>query len=182
MSQQRSDPIIAAWLKSTERWVRWDDDASSASLCSRYDAPVEKVWMACIDRAQLSRWFAEVSGELYEGATVTFDVGAPHRVSARILRRDPNRTLVFTWSYPGGETDEVDIRLEADGDGTLLKLEQRSKARTDWWLGAGAGWESALIRLHLLLQGEDPRKISDQEFDEILGPLWIEAGRASPSS
>ena len=182
MTQQRSDPTIAAWLKSTERWVRRGDDASSASLRCRYDAPVEKVWLTCIDPAQVSRWFAEVSGEMHEGATVTFDVGAPHKVDSRILRREPPRRLVFTWSYQGGETDEVEIRLEEDGDGTLLKLEQRSKDRTDWWLGAGAGWESALIRLHLLLLGEDPQRISDQEFDEILVRLWAEAERASPSS
>jgi hypothetical protein len=32
MTQQRPDPTIAAWLKSTERWVRRGDEASSASV------------------------------------------------------------------------------------------------------------------------------------------------------
>jgi hypothetical protein len=47
---------------------------------------------------------------------------------------------------PRGETDRMEIRLEADGCGTLLKLEERSRAGADWWLEAGAGCESALIR------------------------------------
>jgi hypothetical protein len=38
------------------------------------------------------------------------------------------------------------------------------------------------IRLRLLLQGDDPRKVSDEELDKALGPRWTEAGRASASS
>jgi hypothetical protein len=35
--------------------------------------------------------------------------------------------------------------------------------------GAGAGWEYALIKLSVLLQGGDPGAVS---ADPILGPLW----------
>jgi hypothetical protein len=45
-------------------------------------------------------------------------------------------------------------------------------------VGAGAGWESALIRLGLLLRGGDPQTVSDEEFEQALGPVWTEAGAA----
>jgi uncharacterized protein YndB with AHSA1/START domain len=165
MTQQWSDPTIAAWLKSTERWVRRGDDASSASVVGMTPRSRRSGWPASTARRSADG-FAEVSGEMHDGATVTFDVGAPHKVDSRILRRESPRRLVFTWSYRGGETDEVEIRLEADSDGTLLMLEQRSNDRMDWWLGAGSGWESALIRLHLLLRGEDP--VGVRNLDSIM--------------
>jgi hypothetical protein len=88
----------------------------------------------------------------------------------------PARRLVFTWSYPGKETDEVEITLSPEVNATVLELEQRSTDAMDWWLGAGAGWESALVRLALLLQGEDPRQIADAEFDQTVGPALVRCG------
>jgi len=39
------------------------------------------------------------------------------------------------------QLDEVEIRPTADADATVLEPEQRSKDKTDWWPGAGAGWD-----------------------------------------
>jgi hypothetical protein len=85
---------------------------------------------------------------------------------------------VLTWSYPGRVIDEIEIRLAADGDGTLVELEHRSCDQTDWWFGAGSGWEYALIKLSVLLRGDDPSKVSAEELDQKLAPFWTEAGRA----
>jgi uncharacterized protein YndB with AHSA1/START domain len=180
MHREPFDITLATWLRQTERWVQRDGDTSSAGLRCRYEAPVEKVWAACTDSAKLRRWLAEVSGEVSEGATLTLDVGAPQNVTSRILRWEPPRRLVFTWSYPGREVDQVEIRLTPDDDATVLELEQHSQDKTDWWLGAGAGWESALMRLALLLQGADPRQISDAEFDATLGPIWTDVAEGRP--
>ncbi len=121
---------------------------------------------------QLRRWFADVSGDLNEGATLTFDVGAPCNVTSRILRCGPSRRLLFTWSYPGRDIDEIDVRLTADGEGAVVELEHRSADKTEWWFGAGSGWEYALIRLSVLLRGDDPSAVSGKELDQKLGPLW----------
>jgi len=82
-------------------------------------------------------------------------------VTSRTLRLEPPHRLVFTWSYPGRETDEIEIRLGADGKQTLLELEQRSYDQTEWWFGAGARWESALLRLGVttFCGGESPLSI-----------------------
>jgi uncharacterized protein YndB with AHSA1/START domain len=163
---------INAWLSSTEREVRRGDGGTTALLRSRFDASLEALWAACSVRDQLRNWFADVSGELKAGAKLTFDVGAPHKLTSDLLRCEPFKMLLFTWLYPGREVDEIELRLSRDGGGTLVHLEHRSKDRTDWWLGAGSGWEYALIRLRVFLQGDDPSNISAEELDQKLGPLW----------
>jgi hypothetical protein len=103
---------------------------------------------------------------------------SPSRVNSHIKRSEANRLLAFTWSYPGQATADVEIHLTSEAEGTRVDLEQRSNQTTEWWVGAGAGWESALIRLQLLLDGDDPRNIPDPVFDETLGALWRNAGQA----
>lgn len=172
-----SETVIDAWLKVTERQVRHVGDGSAARLRRRFDAPVEKVWSACTDRDQLRRWFADIGGDLREGATLTFDVGAPCKLTSRILRCEPPHNLLLTWSYPGREIDEVELRLTRDRDGTIVELEHRSDDKTEWWIGAGSGWEYALIKLSVLLRGDDPSIVSVEELDQKLGPLWMEVER-----
>ena len=113
-----------------------------------------------------------------QGATLTIDVGAPCKLTSRIIECEPYCKLRLTWSYPGREIDEVELRLTADSDGVLAELEHRSNDKTEWWLGAGSGWEYALIRLGVLLRGDDPSRVSAEELDQKLGPFWLEAGRA----
>jgi uncharacterized protein YndB with AHSA1/START domain len=166
---------IAAWLKSTERQVRRVGDSRSAVLHRRFDHALDGVWAACTDRNHLRRWFGGVSGDLHEAATLTIDVGADCKVTSRILGCEPpHRLLVTCWygGFPPEHVDQVELRLAADGDGAWLELEHRSDDKTDWWFGAGSGWEFALIRLRVLLQGDDPAKVSAEHLDSKLGPLW----------
>jgi uncharacterized protein YndB with AHSA1/START domain len=178
MSNKLPGTDISAWLKSTERQVRAAGDSTSALLRCRFDASPERIWAACTDRDQLRRWFAAVDGDMREGATLTFDVGAPNKLTSRIIECKPLRKLLITWSYPGREIDKVELTLTADRDAVLAELEHRSADKTEWWLGAGSGWEYALIRLDVLLRGDDPSKVSAEELDQKLGPLWTAAGRA----
>lgn len=86
MSNPLREADISTWLKSTEREVRSVGSRKAALLRRRFDPSRERLWAACTDRDQLRRWFADVSGDLHEGATLTFDVGAPCKVTSRILR------------------------------------------------------------------------------------------------
>ena len=173
----RFQSAIGAWLKATEREVRRIGTSKGVRLRRRFDASLQKVWTACSERDQLRRWFADVSGDLREGATLTFDVGAPFKVTSRILRCEPSHRLLLSWSYPSRGIDEVEVRFTADRDGTVVELDHRSEDKTEWWLGAGSGWEYALMKLSVLLGGDDPSQLSADELDQKLGPLWTEAGR-----
>lgn len=164
---------LARWLKATERRVRRAGDAKRALLLRRFDATVDRVWTACTDRNLLARWFASVSGELKVGATLTLEVGAPCTLTAQVLHCEPPHRLAITWAYPGRVVDEVELRLTPDGEGTMLELEHCSRDNTDWWIGAGSGWEYAFVRLSVLLQGNDPAAVSVDALDAKLGPLWV---------
>jgi hypothetical protein len=116
-----------------------------------------------------------VSGDLQEGATLTIEAGADCKVTSRVLRcQPPRRLLVTSWygGLPPEHVDQVELRLAAEADGTWLELEHRSDDKTDWWFGADSGWEFALIRLSVLLQGDDSGEVSAEDLDLRLGPLW----------
>ena len=184
MSTKPSMDDIAAWITSTDRQVQRLDEGSSAVLRRRFDFGVQRIWTAFTDREQLDKWFGQVSGEFRESETVMIDVGAPHQITSRILRCEPPQHLVVTWWYGGfspDHVDEVELHLSADGDKTLLMLEHRSRARDDWWFGAGSGWEFALVKLAVLLQGGDPAALPVEELDEKVGALWKSAGKSTKS-
>ena len=162
---------VARRITSTTRRVQRSGVASSAVLRRQFDFRVERIWTAFTDREQLRGWFGSVCGDLREGETVMIDVGAPHQITSRILRCERPHHLIVTWWYggfPPNHIDEVELRLSAKDDETLLVLEHRSRATDDWWFGAGSGWEFALIKLGVLLQGGDPAALSVEELDQEL--------------
>jgi uncharacterized protein YndB with AHSA1/START domain len=119
----------------------------------RFAHPVEKVWRAVSDPAELAHWFpcrVEV-GELRVGAPVHFvfpeEVGI--EMDGEVTALDPPRLLAFTWG-----PDELRFELEPDGDGCLLRftdvLDEQDKAARD-----AAGWEVCLARLDQRLAGEE---------------------------
>jgi uncharacterized protein YndB with AHSA1/START domain len=174
----QTEALVNAWLSSTQRHVRRVGRSKTATLIRHFDASLEKVWSACTTRNQLRQWFGSVDGDLREGETLTFDVRAPSKITSRIIRCRPFQRLTLTWSYPGRETDHIYLRLEQDGDATRVELRHRSEDKTEWWFGAGAGWELALIRLGILLRDQDPASINADQLDQKLGPLWKAAGGA----
>jgi uncharacterized protein YndB with AHSA1/START domain len=174
-ASERAMTDISGWLESTHREVRRAGSVRSVFLRRRFDASIEKVWSACAEREKLSRWFGDVDGELREGGVLAIDVGMKQKVTSRILRCERPNQLVVTWSYggdPRDPVDQVELRLSSDGDGTVLELEHRSGDETGWNLGLGTGWEDWIIRLGVLLRGDDPAEVSSEELQPRLEPLW----------
>lgn len=182
---------ITQWLAASHRAVRCGGGgaARSALLRRRYAAAVEDVWSACTDRARLRRWFGDVTGELRVGAELTFDVGLgelradaglPPVVTSKILRCAPPANLVITWTFPSDRSDppdEVELRLTADGAGTVLELEHRSHEAAPWATSVGAGWEAWLFRVDDVLAGTAPADFRTG-LDEanarqaVIEPIW----------
>jgi hypothetical protein len=65
----------------------------------------------------------------------------------------------------------TEIRLRADGVGTMLELEH-ARLRPGDAIGYGYGWEDFLDRLAALLTGDDLDAISWAESQRVLKPLW----------
>jgi uncharacterized protein YndB with AHSA1/START domain len=95
----------------------------------RYAHPVERVWRAISDPAELRHWFPE--GEELE-----------------IAESEPPRLLVGVWY---GETLRFELR--SDGDGCVLVFShafgERERAARD-----AAGWDRCFARFDALLAGE----------------------------
>jgi len=164
----------------------------------RYRHPIERVWRAVSDPAEMGRWFpSEVKGDRAVGARLVFDddaqraadraAGEPTRddggpmFEGTVVVYDPPHVFSFTW---GGEL--IRLELRADGDHTLLLFTQilshRSVAARN-----GAGWHSCLAELDRLLDeprredaddedGSDGMAVFDDYLDRMGPPLGTPTG------
>ncbi|MFG1709827.1 SRPBCC family protein [Nonomuraea sp. M3C6] len=127
-------------------------------LRRHYDAEVADVWGACTDAERLGRWFLPVTGDLRVGGTYQLEGNA----GGEILQCEPPELLKVTWQYgedPG--FSEVEVRLSADGDGTLFELRHTAEVDPEFWSqygpgAVGVGWDLALLGLGLHLSGGTP--------------------------
>jgi uncharacterized protein YndB with AHSA1/START domain len=142
------------------------DGRSALRFERRYHHPLERVWRAVSDPAEMGRWFpSEVVGDRAVGAELVFDdedqraeahaAGEAARADGPMFRGtvvtyDPPTVFSFTWG-----SELLRIELHADGDGTLLVfthvLSHPSVAARN-----GAGWHGCLADLDRLLGAPPP--------------------------
>jgi uncharacterized protein YndB with AHSA1/START domain len=142
-----------------------------------YPHPVERVWRAVTEPAELVRWFpSAVELEPRAGGTVTFS-GDPHAEGSTgtVLVYEPPSRLAFTWG-----PDELHLALEPAGDGCRLTLvnvlSDRSAAARN-----GSGWFVCLAELRKVLDGV-PSRGPHSEDTEPWEPTYrahVEAGLPS---
>jgi uncharacterized protein YndB with AHSA1/START domain len=119
----------------------------------RYAHPVERLWAAITDPAELSHWFpSQVRIQPKPGGTIEFygDPNMPETAfSGTILAFEPHRRLAFTF---GGS--ELHFSLEPSGDdGCVLTLTDVLDSR-DAAARNAAGWTVCLAELGKLLAGQ----------------------------
>lgn len=143
-------------LTAVHRAVGRLDTASgevvALTLRRSYPADVDDVWDAVTSPERLSRWFLPVTGDLRLGGSFQFEGNA----GGDVLACEPPSRLRVTF---GGPTSVVEVRLAAEGDGTVLELEHhvpieiaQSGAGA---LFAGPGWDDAFMVLARHLDGQD---------------------------
>lgn len=133
-------------------------------------APVEKVWQYLVDPELRARWFMAGPGDIRPGGTIGFTmaherlsdgpVPTPERFagmsgrawSEQVLRVEPPRMLVFTWS--NGEAGEVTITLTPEGDRTRLVLHHTGLRGPADAVSFGGGWAAHLNALERRVAGE----------------------------
>lgn len=117
-----------------------------------YPHPIERVWAAVSDPAQLAHWFpASVALQPHAGGAIEF-TDDPHTApsTGTVLVIDPPRRLVYTW---GG--DELHFTLEPVGAHrcslVLINVlsDQQAAARN------AAGWSVCLAELDKHLTGSE---------------------------
>jgi uncharacterized protein YndB with AHSA1/START domain len=142
--------------------------------------PVEAVWGAITEPAELEQWFpTTVAGEMRTGGKLAFTF-AEHDLPAMagtVTDYEPQTSLAFFWGEdhlrfelsPADGGAQTDLRL------TVL-LDSADKAARD-----GAGWHVCLDRLVASLDGSDERAL------KAVGEGWREhyddyAGRGFPAT
>ncbi|WP_045310224.1 SRPBCC family protein [Lentzea aerocolonigenes] len=115
-----------------------------------YKAVREDVWDAITSPERLVRWFLPISGELRPGGRYQLEGNA----GGRIIRCDKPSEIGLTWEIGEMNTDVL-VRLEADGDATILTL-THSPMPGEFVPGTGAGWELGLIAMEKYLAGDLP--------------------------
>ncbi|MEO6150208.1 MAG: SRPBCC domain-containing protein [Mucilaginibacter sp.] len=92
-----------------------------------YNAPVEKVWSAITDNAQMKQWYFDLESFKPEvGFEFSFEGRDGDKVFVhlcKVTEVEPLKKLAYTWAYKDFEGSSlVTFELSADGDKTNLKL------------------------------------------------------------
>jgi uncharacterized protein YndB with AHSA1/START domain len=92
------------------------------------NAPVEKVWAAITDPAQMKQWYFDLPGFKAEvGYAFQFEGGAPEGKKylhlCTVTEVIVNKKISYTWRYDGYEGDSlVSFELFAEGESTRIRL------------------------------------------------------------
>jgi len=174
-------------------------ETRSVELEVTIDAPVEAVWKALSDAAELVRWFApEAKVKPGVGGTIWISWGEGMAGEGRIRVWEPNRRLVWSeGEAPAGATPIlVDFEIEGRAGSTVVRLVHSGfGASADWdeqYNATKAGWTYFLFNLAFYLarhrgrsrQMVSSRRRTRRSFSEIwnalLGKEGLEATSTTP--
>ncbi len=134
------------------------------TLRQSYATGVEDLWEACTTADRLARWFAPVSGELQLGGRFQVEGNA----GGTIETCDPPHGFTATWEF-GGETSNIEVRVEPDGDDRSALVLTHSAAVDPGRFGmygagaVGVGWDLALLGLatHMATGSAKPAEMTE---------------------
>jgi uncharacterized protein YndB with AHSA1/START domain len=135
---------------------------------NRFRSDIDNLWSALTDPGRLARWLGEFEGDLQLGGSYQahyFSSGA--EVTGRVEACEPPRhfTVVNKGAHASNE-QVVEATLTADGDETILVLEQRG-LRLDWLAAFAAGLQIHIEDLAAHLTG-GARCDSDARMTELI--------------
>jgi uncharacterized protein YndB with AHSA1/START domain len=125
------------------------DDRRALTFERRLAHPVERVWRAVTDPAELGHWFPSgVSGDMTPGGRLTFDFpDGDMTLDGEVLELDPPRRVAFTFG-----DDVLRIELDPADEGCVLRFtclfDDAERASRD-----AAGWHVCLDLLEQHLGG-----------------------------
>ena len=105
-------------------------------------APVERVWTLLTEAEHLGRWFGDTGAEidLRPGGAFSLSWEQHGTVRGRVVDVEPNRRFSYRWITLGdrehadpveGNSTLVEFTLQAEGDGTRLRVVESGFASLD---------------------------------------------------
>jgi len=133
-------------------------DVAVIAFERRLAHPVEAVWEALTNPADLASWLGPGNIEPREGGAVAIRTGPPgdpgrqRMMAGRVLRWEPPLVLEHEWVQPGLDVSIVRYELQPDAGATILRLTHRRSVAAGA-TGGRAGWHAYLDRLAAHLDG-----------------------------
>ena len=138
--------------------------------------PIERVWSYLADSDKRGQWLSAGALPTHPGAnfnmrfehrTLSDDVAPTperyrhleggHVSQHRLLRCDPPRTLIITWSDGADGESQVAFELSPEGDQVRLVLTHTRLANDDVLRSVAKGWHTHLAVLEEKLNGRKPK-------------------------
>ncbi|MEZ3159470.1 SRPBCC domain-containing protein [Microbacterium sp. BWT-B31] len=129
---------------------RQSDGRGRLRASSRFPTSVQDLWSAVSEPARLARWLCVVEGEPAEGATLRTRYTSGWEGECLVERCAPPHELVISSTEDDGTVSRLTARIEADGDGAILTIEDTGLTLADLPFHT-AGWRVHLEDLHALL-------------------------------
>ena len=136
--------------------LRSADGKGAVRMQDRFDTEIDDVWSAFTDPLRLARWLGEVEGDLQLGGEFRAHFFASGwEGTGRVEECEPPRRLrVTTWAADQPGEHVIEVTLAADGDQTILVLEERGMP-LDQLAGYGSGIQVHVEDLAAHLAGRD---------------------------
>jgi uncharacterized protein YndB with AHSA1/START domain len=159
----------------------------SLVLTRFYPVEPEKVWRAWTDAQALKRWWGPGGAEpvalaeldLRKGGRfrIVFGgaQGTDHEVQGTYREVEPNRKLVFTWTWPRTTPEResvVTIELKKVPRGTELVFRHEQLFDESVRDGHRRGWTESLVKLERLLLAERPKLTLKRVFPVAPEKVW----------
>lgn len=132
-----------------------DETRGAVRVEDLYDTDIDDLWQACTTPERLSRWIAEVSGDLVVGATVTATFTSTWTGPSRIDECEAPRHLLLTNEAGTDDETQLELWLSTEGEQTRLVVEERGLpvGKLHFF---GAGWQVHLEDLQRTLVTGEP--------------------------
>jgi uncharacterized protein YndB with AHSA1/START domain len=129
---------------SREGTAEFRDDQAILRYERRLSHPVERVWEAITDPAEIEAWWGRAAVDLRAGGAMRIEwLNSDVTMPATITELEPPRVL----EIEGEPHGRLRFELEPDGDGTRLTFVARSPIPEDFRSKVLAGWHFHLDAL-----------------------------------
>ncbi len=136
--------------------LRAADGTGVVRLEDRFDSDVGDLWAALTDPGRLARWLGEVDGDLRQGGDFRAHFFASGwEGTGRVEVCEPPRRLRVLTTSPGEPDGVFEVTLTADGDHTVLVVEDRG-VPLEQIAAYGAGDQIHVEDLASYLAGGEP--------------------------
>jgi uncharacterized protein YndB with AHSA1/START domain len=146
--------------------MRSADGKGIVRIEDRYDTDIDDLWSALTDPRRLARWIAEVEGDLRLGGHFRARFTSEWEGTGRVEACEPPRRLVVATQEPGKPENVIEATLTADGEQTILVIEERGMP-VEHLPDYGAGWQVHAEDLAAHLAGRERCDIMAR-WDELV--------------